>query len=43
MNRFSINDMINMPYHDRTAIYKDQIVVLSAKMYGVEMAKNHLP
>lgn len=29
-----------MPYHDRTAIYKDQIVVLSAKMYGVEMAKN---
>lgn len=36
MNRYSIKDMINMPQNEPAAIYKDQIVVLSAELYGIK-------
>ena len=40
MNRFSIKDMIKMPHNEPAAIYKDQIVVLNAYLYGIETVKN---
>lgn len=40
MIRFSINNMISLPQNEQAAIYKEQIVVLSAKLYGIETVKN---
>lgn len=40
MKRFSIKDMISMPCNESAAVYKNQIVVLNANLYGIESAKN---
>lgn len=39
MNRFSIKDIIKLPYMETMAIYNDQIAVTSAKLYGIKSVK----
>jgi len=40
MNRFSIKDMSNMPHYEPEAIYKDQIAVVSIRLYQIESVRN---
>ena len=39
MNRFSIKDMLNMPQYEPSAVYKDQLAVIDATLFGVKTAR----
>ena len=40
MNRFTIKDMLTMPHNEIAAVYKDQIAVVNARLFGIETVKD---